>query len=34
MEDKNIRIEKLRAAQEKIDKKIKELEEAWSCVKI
>ena len=28
MEDKNVRIEKLKAAQEKIDKKIKELEEA------
>ncbi|MDC7278041.1 hypothetical protein NXH64_00860 [Butyrivibrio fibrisolvens] len=28
MEDKNARIEKLKAAQEKIDKKIKELEEA------
>ena len=28
MEDKNVRIEKLKAAQEKIDRKIKELEEA------
>lgn len=28
MEDKSVRIEKLKAAQEKIDKKIKELEEA------
>ena len=28
MEDKNLQIEKLKAAQEKIDKKIKELEEA------
>ncbi|SES90357.1 hypothetical protein SAMN02910413_1185 [Pseudobutyrivibrio sp. C4] len=28
MEDKNLRIEKLKAAQEKIDRKIKELEEA------
>ena len=28
MEDKNVRIEKLKVAQEKIDRKIKELEEA------
>jgi len=28
MEDKNVKIEKLKASQEKIDRKIKELEEA------